>query len=51
MEIKISKADVWWGYIAQFFNLSAGILVLPYVLHKLSAEEIGFKLCSGKWSS
>lgn len=41
MDIKISKADVIWSYIAQFLHLASGILVLPYVLRMLPAEEIG----------
>lgn len=41
MEIKISKKDVLWNYIAQFFNLGAGMIVLPVVLHLLSADEVG----------
>ena len=41
MDIRISKADVIWSYIAQFLQLASGILVLPYVLHMLPAEEIG----------
>ncbi len=41
MEIKISKKDVLWNYIAQFFNLGSGFIVLPVVLRLLSAEEVG----------
>lgn len=41
MDIKISKADVIWSYVAQFLQLASGILVLPYVLRMLLAEEIG----------
>lgn len=40
MEISITKKDVVWGYIAQFFNISTGILVLPLILNKLSTEEV-----------
>lgn len=40
MEIKISKKDVLWGYIGQFFNIAAGFITLPLVLHMLSTEEI-----------
>lgn len=42
MNIKISKADIIWSYIAQFLQMSAGILVLPYTLKMLTAEEVGF---------
>ena len=40
MEIKISKKDVLWGYIGQFFNIAAGFITLPLILHMLSTEEI-----------
>ncbi len=40
MEIKITKSDVTWSYVAQFFNLGSGLFVLPLVLHMLSTEEI-----------
>lgn len=40
MEIKISKSDIIWSYIAQFFNIGAGIITLPLILHSLSTEEI-----------
>jgi|GEM_PF-5167846 len=39
--INIYKKDIWWGYTAVFFNLAAGIIVLPIILNKLSPEEIG----------
>lgn len=41
MDIKISKADVIWSYVAQFLQMASGILILPYILHKLPASEIG----------
>ena len=40
MEINVSKKDVIWSYFAQFFNIGAGIIVLPLILHMLSTEEI-----------
>lgn len=40
MEISISKKDVAWSYVAQFFNVGAGIITLPLILHKLTTEEI-----------
>ncbi len=40
MEIKISKKDVIWSYIGQFFNIAAGFVTLPLILHMLSTEEI-----------
>lgn len=41
MEISISKRDVYWNYIAQFFNLGSGFIILPVVLHMLSTDEVG----------
>jgi len=41
MEIAINKKDVIWGYLAQFFSIASGIIVLPLILRMLSAEEIG----------
>lgn len=40
MEIGISKRDVIWSYIGQFFNIAAGFITLPLILHMLSTEEI-----------
>ncbi len=39
--IKTTKKDIIWNYLAIFFNMGAGVLVLPMILHYLSAEEIG----------
>ncbi len=39
--IHLSKKDVIWGYIAQFFSIASGIITLPLILHILSKEEIG----------
>ncbi len=41
MDISISKKDLVWNYVAQFFGIGVGLLTLPLILHKLSAEEIG----------
>lgn len=41
MVINISKKDVFWNYLAQFFNLGSGFIVLPVVLRLLSPDEIG----------
>lgn len=41
MEIKISKKDIISGYIAQFFQYGTGVIILPVVLNRLSAEEVG----------
>lgn len=40
MNIKLSKYDVLWSYIAQFFNIGSGLITLPLVLRMLSTEEI-----------
>ena len=36
-----TKKDIVWNYIALFFNMGAGVIVLPLILHYLTAEEIG----------
>lgn len=41
MEINISKSDIYWGYAALLFNFGVGLLTLPIILNKLSAEEVG----------
>lgn len=38
--ITITRKDVIWGYIAQFFSIGSGIITLPMVLRMLSTEEI-----------
>lgn len=40
MEITITKKDIVWSYVGQFFNIAAGFLTLPLILHMLSTEEI-----------
>lgn len=40
-QVKVTKKDILWSYIAQFFNIGAGLITLPLILHKLSADEIG----------
>ncbi len=39
--IATTKKDIIWNYIAIFFNMGAGVIVLPLILHFLTAEEIG----------
>lgn len=41
MSISLSKKDIYWSYLAQFFSLASGIIILPMVLRMLSTEEIG----------
>ena len=42
-EISVTKKDIIWGYLAQFFLVASGLITLPLVLNILSAEEIGMK--------
>ncbi len=39
--IRTTKKDVVWNYMAIFFNMGAGVIVLPIILHFLDANEIG----------
>lgn len=41
MKIKIEKKDIFLGYLAQFFNLGSGVILLPLILKNLTQEEIG----------
>lgn len=41
MEVKVTKKDVLWGYIAQIFNVGTGFFTLPVILNLLSPEEVG----------
>lgn len=40
MEITVSKKDVVWSYVAQFFSLGSSLFTLPLILNILSTEEI-----------
>ena len=40
-EIKVTKRDVAWNYIAQIVNYGSGFFLLPIILNRLSAEEVG----------
>lgn len=40
MEISVTKKDVIWSYLAQFFNIASGFITLPLILSMLSTEEI-----------
>lgn len=42
MIIDVGKRDLIWSYLATFFQMASGILVLPLILNKLTPEEIGF---------
>lgn len=39
-KICISKGDVIWSYVSQFFNIASGFITLPLILHMLSTKEI-----------
>lgn len=37
----IGKRDVIWSYAATFFMVGAGVILLPFILHKMPAETVG----------
>ena len=39
--ISIGKKDVIWSYLGSFFRLAANILLLPFMLHFLSDDDLG----------
>lgn len=41
MSVIITKKDVIWSYIGNFFGIASGMITLPVILHMLSAQEIG----------
>ncbi|BDU51419.1 O-unit flippase-like protein [Haliovirga abyssi] len=41
MDIKISKKDIIWGYLARITQIGTGLFLLPVILKKLTNEEIG----------
>lgn len=36
-----SRKDVIWGYLAQFLNVGAGIIIIPVAIKYLSPEDMG----------
>ena len=42
MNVEVSRKDIIWSYLAQFFSIGAGLVTLPLILNRLSAEEVGF---------
>lgn len=40
-ELTLGKKDVIWSYLAQFLSMGAGVITLPFILHMLTADEIG----------
>lgn len=41
MSINISRKDVLWSYLSQFFSIASGIITLPLILNLLTTQEIG----------
>ncbi len=39
--IIIDKKDVVWSYLGSFFRLAANIILLPFMLHFLSDDDLG----------
>lgn len=37
----IGKKDIAWSYVATVFMIGAGVFLLPFILHKMSAETVG----------
>lgn len=40
-EIRVGKKEIIWSYLAQFLSMGVGVITLPFILNKLSADEIG----------
>lgn len=40
-DISVTKKDLFWSYLAQILSMGAGIVTLPFILSKLSTNEIG----------
>ena len=39
--ISISKEDIVWSYLAQFFSVFSGLVTLPLILKLLTPDEVG----------
>lgn len=37
----IGKQEVVWSYLATIFLIGAGVILLPFILHKMPAETVG----------
>ena len=37
----IGKKDVMWSYASTIFSVGAGVIILPFILHKLPSETVG----------
>src|SRR5690606_42039783 len=51
MSVKLTKKDVIWSYLAQFFGIASGIFILPIILRLLSTEEIALNYLIGSLGS
>lgn len=40
-KVNIDRKDILWSYVAQFLSIGVGVITLPFILNKLSADEIG----------
>lgn len=41
MKVKISKKDLLWSYIGYFFSLFTNVMILPFVMKLVPADELG----------
>ena len=41
MNIKITTKDFFWSYLGYFFNVGVVVILLPFILKFLPAEEVG----------
>ena len=39
--VNIGKRDVYWNYLATFFQIGAGVILLPFILKMLPSETVG----------
>lgn len=41
MKHQVKNKDIIWGYLSQILNMASSLLLLPFILHFLSQEDIG----------
>lgn len=41
MSSLVTKKDLFWGYLAVVFNVGAGLILMPVILHYLPPEDVG----------
>lgn len=41
MAVDVTRKDLFWGYTALFFKTAAGIVLLPFILKLLPADQVG----------